>query len=66
MGARRIESGRYQYKGYILYNHGYYEPDQTTWWEAVNEATGCADYHAHTKKELMDLIDEDEEGSDKK
>lgn len=27
------------------------------WWEAVNMETGCADYHANTKKDLMDAID---------
>lgn len=29
------------------------------WWEAVDMKTGCADYHATTKKFLMEQIDDD-------
>lgn len=50
--------GVYEYKGYRVSNCGYYEPDHCIWWEAVNIEMGCADYHAHTKKELIELIDE--------
>ncbi len=57
MGAKRISNGVYQYKGYKLTNYGYYLPDHCIWWEAVNIKTGCADFHATTKKEIMDLID---------
>lgn len=60
MGAKRISMGVYEYKGYKITNYGYYPPDHCIWWEAVNEETGCADYHAHTKKEIIDMIDEDE------
>ena len=35
------------------------EPDHCIWWEAVDMKTGCADYHATTKKFLMEQIDED-------
>lgn len=57
MGAEKIQKGIYQYKGYRLSNCGYHQPDHCIWWEAVNIKTGCADYHAHTKKDLMDAID---------
>lgn len=47
----------YLYRGYRIINHGYYSPDQCVWWEAVNEATGCADFHEHTKREILKQID---------
>lgn len=55
--AERICRGKYKYKGYILFNYGYYPPDGCIWWEATNIKTGCADYHAHTKRELIRMID---------
>lgn len=57
MGATKIGIGHYRYKGYELFCYGYYSPDHCIWWEAINEETGCADYHEHTKKELMAMID---------
>lgn len=60
MGAKRIGSGRYVYKGYQIYNYGYHHPDHCIWWEAVNIETGCADYHANTKRKLMKMIDKGE------
>lgn len=32
-------------------------PDRCVWWEAVNKNTGSADYHAHTKKKIIEIID---------
>lgn len=60
MTAIKIHKGNYLYKNYHIYNCGYHIPDHCVWWEAVNLDTGCADYHANTKKELMKLIDEEE------
>lgn len=57
--GKNISSG-YLYKGYKIRNHGYYPPDKCIWWEAVNIETGCADYHAHTKREIKKLIDENQ------
>lgn len=57
--AKRICCGKYEYRGYRLINHGYYEPDRCVWWEAVNVITGCSDYHEHTKRELIMSIDKD-------
>lgn len=55
--AKKICRGKYRYKKYILFNYGYYPPDRCVWWEATNIETGCADYHAHTKREIMKMID---------
>lgn len=65
MGATKISNGVYKYKGYEIHNYGYYHPDHCIWWEAVNIETGCADYHANTKKEIMEMIDSDDETENK-
>ena len=51
--AKRIHAGRYEYKGYE-----YHHPDHCIWWQAINMETGCADYSCHTKRELIEEIDE--------
>lgn len=58
---KKIHSGKYYYKNYIIRNHGYYPPDKCIWWEAINKLTNEADYHAHTKKEIKYLIDKEYE-----
>ncbi len=55
---KRVDKGKYIYKGYLVINHGYYPPDKCVWWEAVNLETKCADHHSTTKKGLKQLIDE--------
>lgn len=57
--CKRRPDGKYEYRGFVIRNHGYYPPDQCVWWEAYNPATGEADYHAKTKREIKILIDED-------
>lgn len=52
--------GCYHYKRYTLHNRGYHAPDKCIWWEAV-DGCGNADFHAHTKRDLIKLIDEYEE-----
>lgn len=59
MGATKVHKGVYEYKGHKISNCGYHHPDHCIWWEAVNNDTGCADYHANTKKEIMNMIDKD-------
>lgn len=56
----RLQAGRYRYKNYILIKHGYYPPDKCIWWEAINNKTNEADFHAHTKRHLIQLIDDSE------
>lgn len=58
MSITKISKGIYEYKGYRISNCAYHQPDHCVWWEAVNLQTGCADYHANTKKGLVELIDE--------
>jgi hypothetical protein len=55
--CRRISTGKYFVKigeyEYEIYNHGYYAPDKCVWWEAVNLKTNEADFHEHTKSQLI-------------
>jgi hypothetical protein len=46
------------YRGYTIRNHGYYPPDKCIWWEAVNDETGCADFHAHRLKDIIQMIND--------
>lgn len=57
--CRKISKGIYEYKGYRISNCGYHAPDHCVWWEAVNQSTGCADYHDTTKKGIIRMIDRD-------
>ena len=56
---KRLRAGRYEYRGYIVINHGYYSPDKCIWWEAINIITGEADFHEHTKRCIKKRIDEE-------
>lgn len=61
---QKIINGKYIYKGYEylgyeIHCHGYYSPDRCVYWEAIDVNTGCADYHAGTKKQIKVLIDTD-------
>lgn len=57
--CKRRAYGKYDYRGYVIRNHGYYPPDKCVWWEAYNPETGEAIFHARTKGEIKMLIDED-------
>ena len=46
------------YRGYTIRNYGYYPPDKCVWWEAVNDETGEADFHAHRLKDIIKMINE--------
>ena len=54
---KKVHNGKYEYKGFEVINRGYYSSDKRIWWEAVNIETGCADYHAHTKRGIKRLIE---------
>lgn len=57
--CKKIETGSYEYRGFILDNIGYYEPDHCVLWEACRESSpNCADFHALTKKTLKQIIDD--------
>ena len=46
------------YRGYTIRNHGYYPPDKCVWWEAVNDETGEADFHAKRLRDIIIMINE--------
>ena len=46
------------YRGYTIRNHGYYPPDKCVLWEAVNDETGEADFHAKRLKDIIAMINE--------
>jgi hypothetical protein len=46
------------YRGYTIRNRGYYPPDKCVWWEAVNDETNEADFHAHRLKDVIKMINE--------
>lgn len=58
--CKKLHQGIYEYRGYRICNCGYHEPDHCIWWEAVDIKTGCADYHANTKKEIIEMIERGE------
>jgi hypothetical protein len=58
MKCTRIRNGKYSYRGFEIINHGYYPPDKCIWWEAVDVKTGCADFHEHTKRDIIKAIDD--------
>ena len=49
----------YYYKGFEIWNHGYYPPDKCVWWEAIDVETCSAEYHATTKRQIKIMIDKD-------
>ena len=53
---KKISSGHYIYKGYEINCLGYYPPEQSVVWEAI-DGNGCGFAHAHTLKEVKILID---------
>lgn len=55
---KKISAGRYEYRGYVVTNAGYHQPDHCVWWEASNKENGHADFHAKTKREIKWRIDE--------
>lgn len=55
--TKRLKSGNYLYRGYLLLNCGYHPEDKCIWWQAINAETDCADFHNHTKRDLIDDID---------
>lgn len=58
---KKLSKGVYFYRGYTISNCGYHAPDRCVWWEAVNMDTGCADFHAHTKKRIIEMIDNEKQ-----
>ena len=62
--AKKIRTPqRHIYKGYIIKCHGYYPPEKRVVWEGIDPKSGCADYHAYSKRDLINLIDKDNENN---
>lgn len=57
--CEKIRAGEYKYRGWIVSCVGYYPPDHCVVWEAYDPETGCADFHAFSKKAIKKLIDDD-------
>lgn len=54
--AKRISPGHYIYRGYKVNCIGYYEPDHSIVWEAVDEK-GCGFAHSFSFRDTKMLID---------
>lgn len=59
MVATRLCKGVYEYKGYRIVSYRYHKPCNPSYWEAINNDTGCVDYYANSKTKVMAMIDED-------
>ena len=58
--CKRIRSGNYEYRGYIIQCLAYYHPEQRVVWEACPRGnTLCADFHGFSLKEVKMAIDYD-------
>lgn len=55
--CKKIKKGVYEYRGYRLYNVGYYNPEHRVVWEAVSIDTLNGDFHHFSKRQLIALID---------
>lgn len=56
--CKKITNGKYKYRGWIVASVGYYPPDHCVVLECYDHETGCADFHAFSKKAIKRLIDE--------
>jgi hypothetical protein len=54
--TKKIRQGQYEYRGFVINNCGYYEPEHKTVWEGIDkEGNGIA--RGYTKKDVMYEID---------
>ena len=54
--CKRISHGHYLYRGFEINCVGYYNPEHSVCWEAVDEF-GCGFAHSHTLKETKKWVD---------
>ena len=54
--AKRIASGKYLYRGFIINRIGYYPPEKRVVWEAVDD-NGEGFAHGYSLKEVKHWID---------
>lgn len=54
--TKKIEKGKYEYRGYIIKCFGYYHPEHRICWEALNQEGDAVGY-GFTKKQAMKDVD---------
>lgn len=54
--TKKIKSGRYEYRSYIIQRFGYYHPEHRVCWEGIDQEDDAV-AHGFTKKEVMLRID---------
>lgn len=54
--AKRLGTGQYLYRGYVIHTVGYYHPEHRICWEAVDE-NGCGFAHSFSMRECKALVD---------
>jgi hypothetical protein len=55
--CKKIEAGKYEYRGYIIHCHGYYPPNQCVVWEVYKVDGYHCDYSGYSKREMKEAID---------
>lgn len=53
----KVESGKYKYRGFVIYNRGYHSGDSHVCWEGVNEVEDNWVVPAFSKSDVKRLID---------
>lgn len=56
--AKRLEKGKYLYRGYIIQCIGYYSPEHRICWECIDEY-GCGFGQGYSLNECKMWIDEE-------
>jgi hypothetical protein len=54
---QKVASGKYEYRGYKLRRHGYYQPEKRVVWEAYKEEALDDVMHGYSLHELVRVID---------
>jgi hypothetical protein len=54
--TKKIRYGRYEYRGYIIQQFGYYHPEHRICWEGIDQK-GNAIAHGFTKRSIIREID---------
>lgn len=54
--TKKIERGKYEYRGYVIQKFGYYHPEHRVCWEVL-DSKGDAVEFGFTKKQAMRNVD---------
>lgn len=55
--CKKLESGKYKYRGFTIYNRGYHSGDSRICWEGVNEIKDSWVVPAFSKNDVKMCID---------